>query len=138
MTEWIILVWLGINPFAKGTFCETVARETISFWQVSITSTTKDFEDKWNSLSGEERKTATIYKGNEYEISNLLIKKSFSEPIPEIYGRHFHCGKLMVRIEKNRWVCRVSKFVFVENDNEDYDHSFNFEEPYKIDYNVPN
>lgn len=68
MVEFIILVWMTANP---GTnFYKELVGEKL--FQVFTTTSTQEFTKKWDSLDGDARKSAKIYRGQEGFVLNRI------------------------------------------------------------------
>ena len=60
MIEWIVLLW--VSPCWPTSSWKCSYGDATNFY---VSSTTAQFEQKWNSLSGKERETARVFWGNE-------------------------------------------------------------------------
>lgn len=117
MIEWIVLVWTIANPltgFGGGVVEAKIGRNPP---QVFITSSTAQFQERWNSLSKEERESARVFKGYEKFVSiELTPGNSKRYPIHK-------CKLHEVDLERrapNEWVCPLSGFVAAAKDDEEY------------------
>ncbi len=72
MIEWIVLVWVAPCWPVSSFKCDGSDRIT----RVSISSTTAQFEQKWNSLSGKELETARVFRGKEAIPKTILESES--------------------------------------------------------------
>src|SRR3990167_1391932 len=72
MTEWIILICTMTNPLSGFSGGVVEARIGKRIPQVFITSTTADFTAKWETLSGDDKKTAQVYVGKKSIASVVL------------------------------------------------------------------
>lgn len=68
MIEWIVLVWTVACPWVPSSFRGIQDCPDGNVQRFFISSTTAQFEQKWNSLLGKERETARVFKGKEYQV----------------------------------------------------------------------
>ena len=81
MIEWIVLVWTVACPWVPSSFRGIQDCPDGNVQRFFISSTTAQFEQKWDSLSGKERETARVFKGQERRVVVKLELRPALVPI---------------------------------------------------------
>lgn len=109
MIEWIVIltwvVWPFSNSFQKSIY-ESRFGDRIE--RVYISSDTKTFSNQWNALTVEERKNATVIKGQKYIVLPTLEltngeKKECCEPLVKV--------GCVYRLKEGKGIVRITEIV---------------------------
>lgn len=107
MIEWIVLIWTATCFPASSFECNSLHKID----RVYVSSSITQFEQKFNCLSGKERETARIFRGNEFVSNTALTIKV----LPSKTYRCFHDNVDMIYIGDGKWKCPKSSVISENN-----------------------
>ena len=113
MNEWIILVWFSVCPINHSFYSGMVCKDGM-LQNFYVSTSTERFNEKWNSLSGDNRNNSHIFKGSEFKVKEVLENISLTpistsiHPCPGNPTTHPN----LIEYSPGMWRCPVSGVIW--------------------------